>query len=393
MKTLRTIAAVIVAVVLVFGPTIAFAAGETVTATTNATSYQGQSTIQVTGTVSPAPTVTTTSVVVTTRGPAGAVDTGTAAVATGTGQYQYTFVSGGSTMWVTGTYTVNATYGGPGGTGSTTTTFSYTAIGPGGSGGPAGINVQVTASTPTAAGAQEYVGILTSFASNGSLAAVTFQTIHYHTPAGTLTTLCSSATGPAGCTGTFVTIHKGFYEINFTAPATAGGYFIHAWTNGPVVTGVSTGQGQGLGQFTVAGTSGTTTGGSGPDATQLTAIQGTLTTMQNSLTGIQSGITVLTTGFSSISSSLQTLTTTVNAIPGTISTLQSSVNTISQGVSGLTSQLTSISSNISTVNGIGGQLTTLTNAVNNNQTYVLVVAALAAITLVLELAILVRKLS
>jgi hypothetical protein len=62
-------------------------------------------------------------------------------------------------------------------------------------------------------------------------------------------------------------------------------------------------------------------------------------------------------------------------------------------VTALTSQITSISSNISQVNNIGGQLTTLTNAVNNNQTYVLVVAALAAITLVLELAILVRKLS
>jgi hypothetical protein len=35
----------------------------------------------------------------------------------------------------------------------------------------------------------------------------------------------------------------------------------------------------------------------------------------------------------------------------------------------------------------------MNNAINNNQTYVLVVAALAAITLVLELAILVRKLS
>jgi hypothetical protein len=55
--------------------------------------------------------------------------------------------------------------------------------------------------------------------------------------------------------------------------------------------------------------------------------------------------------------------------------------------------LAGIASNISTVNGIGTQLTSLTNAVNNNQTYVLVVAALAAITLVLELAILVRKLS
>jgi len=40
MKTLRTIAAVLVAAVLVLGPTIAFAAA-TVTVTTNASTYAG----------------------------------------------------------------------------------------------------------------------------------------------------------------------------------------------------------------------------------------------------------------------------------------------------------------------------------------------------------------
>lgn len=381
MKTLRTIAAVIVAVALVFGPTIAFAAGETVTVSTSASTFAGQSTIQVSGTVTPAPTVSNTAVVVTTKGPAGAVDTGTAPVATGTGAYTYTFVTGGSTMWVSGTYTVNATYGGPGGSGSATTTFSYMASGTGGGGGPAGINVQVTASTPTIAGGQEWVAILTSFQSNGSLAAATFQTIHFHTPAGTLVTLCSSAT-QTGCTGTFVTIHKGFYSINFTAPAAAGGYFVHAWTNGPVAAGVSTGQGNGLGQFTVQ----TAASAGSPDAAALAQIQ-------TSLNGITSSIAVLTSGFGTINSGIQSLTTSVNGIPASISTLQSAVNTISTGVTGITSTLNSISTNITTINGIGNQLTSLNNAVNNNQTYVLVVAALAAITLVLELAILVRKLS
>src|SRR5882762_9002468 len=126
MKTLRTIAAVLLSAFLVFGPTLAFAAGETVTATPNASSYSGQATIQISGTVTPAPTISSTAVVVTTKGPAGVVDTGTANVFTGTGAYTYTFVSGGSANWVTGTYVVNATYGGPGGSGSATTTFTYT---------------------------------------------------------------------------------------------------------------------------------------------------------------------------------------------------------------------------------------------------------------------------
>jgi len=372
MKTLRTIAALLLSAFLVFGPTLAFAAGETVTASTNAPAYSGQSNITVSGTVTPAPAGANTAVVVTTKGPAGVVDTGTSPVATGTGAYSYTFVSGGGALWVGGTYTVNATYGGPGGSGSTTTTFTYsgTQITPGG-GGPNSINVQVTASTPVAPGAQEYVAILTSFAGNGSLAAATFQTVHYHTPANTLVTLCSSAS-QSGCTGTFTTIHKGFYTINFTAPAAAGGYFIHAWTNGPVVSGVSTGQGQGLGQFTVQI-------GTGSDAPQLTQIQTTLN-------GITSSIAVLTTGFGSINTQLQTVATNTNGI-------SSSLNTISTGITGLTTSIGNIAPNLSKLDAVAGAITSMQNAINNNQTYVLVVAALAAITLVLELAILVRKLS
>jgi hypothetical protein len=386
MKTLRTIATVLLAAVLVLGPAVTFAATNTMTLTTNQTTYAGSGQlIQVSGTVTPAPTTANSAVILTTKGPMGQVDIGNAPVATGTGSFAYTFVTGGTSSWVTGTYTINGTWGQSGNTATATATFSYTApsMVPG-SGGPASINVQVTASTPTVAGQQEQVGILTSFASNGSLAAATFQTIHYHPPTGALVTLCSAA-GQTGCTGTFTVIHKGFYEINFTAPAGAGGYFIHAWTNGPVAAGVSTGQGQGLAQFTVTA-GGTTTGGAGPDATQLNAIQATLATMTTTLNGIASSIAVLTTGFGTINSGISGLSTTLNSI-------QSSVNTANTGISGITSTLSSISNNISTVNGIGAQLTTLTNAVNNNQTYVLVVAALAAITLVLELAILVRKLS
>jgi hypothetical protein len=272
MKTLRTIAAVMIAVALVFGPTMAFAAGETVTVSTNA-SYFGQSTIQVTGTVTPAPTVSSTAVVVTTRGPAGAVDTGPAVVATGTGAYTYVFVSG-SQLWVTGTYTVNATYGGPGGTGSAITTFTY-------------------------------------------------------------------QTGTTGGTTT----------VTVTSTVTSG---------------VST-----------------VTSSDAPALATITA----------DLAGIQSSLNILTTSIGTITTGLTTVSNNVNALSGTLSSIQSAVNTANQGITGLQSSITSSTSGFGALAGVPAQVTALTTAVNNNQTYVLVVAALAAITLVLELAILVRKLS
>src|SRR5580704_11350176 len=124
MKTLRTIATILLAAFMVLGPMAAFAAGETVTVATNAPTYTGMATVQVSGTVTPAPADASTSVVVTTTGPMGAVDTGTATVQPTSGTYLYVFVAGGPS-WISGAYKVNATYGGPGGTGSATTTFTY----------------------------------------------------------------------------------------------------------------------------------------------------------------------------------------------------------------------------------------------------------------------------
>ncbi len=253
MKTFRTIATVLLAAFLVLGPVAAFAAGETVTVSTNAPSYSGNATISVTGTVTPPPAAAGTDVVVTTRGTvAGAVDTGTAAVAPTTGAYTYVFVAG-SSQWVAGTYTVNATYGGPGGTGSATTTFTYLGTGSG----------------------------------NGGVITVTITT----------TTTSTTTVGVQTVTSTTTT----------TFPSS--------------------------------------------DAAALKSINGNLTSITGTLNTLSSAITQLTTSF------------------------------------------TGISGNLAALNNVGGQLTTLTSDVNNNQTYVLVVAALAAITLVLELAILVRKLS
>jgi len=372
MKTLPTLATAVIAAFLVLGPAVAFAAS-TVTVSTNSNNYSGVQTVAVTGTVTPAPGPGT-NVVITTRGPAGVVDI--SSVPVNSGAYSYAFVTGGSTNWQTGTYTVNATVGVGA---SATTQFTYTSItctgaNCGGQASAMGVNVQVTTQTPVFAGQQEYIGILTSYDSNGSLAAATFQTIHYHTPQGTLVTLCSSA-GQTGCTGTFTTIHTGFYTINFSVPATAtqGGYFVHAWTNGPKNI-ASTGQGQGLGQFTVNPQIANQGSFAALTASEA-AIQSSLTTVQGSLGAIAG----LTTG-------MATLTTSVNNLQSTVNTISSGVNTISTGMGTITTAAQAFSS-------LSAKLDTVNSNVANSQTYVLVVAALAAITLVLELAILVRKLS
>jgi len=381
MKTLRTIAAVIVAFVLVLGPTVAFAA-TTITATPNATTYSGQATIQISGTVSPAPSSSSSGVVVTTNGPAGVADTGTTPVAAGTGTYTYTYVSGGNVAWVTGTYTVNATWGFGGVTATTTTTFSYTAATSGG-GGANRMGVSIQASTPVVAGSTVYIAILTS-SPTGTLDDVsTWAPLHIHYPDNSLHNICTAVNTPANCIGAFTRVHTGFYSVNFTLPTTAlaGLYSIHAGTTD--ANGVT---GEGLGSFTVQATSTTS-----PDGPALAQIQASLTTLTSSVNG-------LTGSLGTITSSLGTINTEVQGLSGSgtgsgNAAITTSLNTISAGVTNIQSTLGGLSTGLSQLNTVGTQLTNLNNAVNNNQTYVLVVAALAAITLVLELAILVRKLS
>jgi ActR/RegA family two-component response regulator len=280
MKTIRTIATIMLAAFLVLGPVAALAATSTMTIGTNSASYSGMADVTVSGTISPAPTIAS-NVVITTTGPVGAVDIESVPVATGTGTFTYTLVTGGNANWVSGTYTVNGTWGAQGNTASKTTTFAYTATGTG----------------------------------SGSTTTVTV--------ASTTTTVTTTVT---------------------TAEATT----------------------------TVTSS----------DAAALSSIQ-------TSLAGITSSIAVLTTGYNSLNTAVGTLTTDVSAL----STVPSSLSTISAAVTNIQQTLTSLGTGLTSVANMPAQLTSLTNAVNTNQTYVLVVAALAAITLVLELAILVRKLS
>jgi flagellin-like hook-associated protein FlgL len=267
MKTIRTLATIMIAAFLVFGPLAAFGATSTMTLSTNAPSsgVSGQTTVTVSGTITPAPTVAS-NVVLTTRGPNGAADIGSTPVTTGTGTFSYSLVTGGNAAWVSGTFTVNGTWGASGNTAVGTTSFLYTATG-----GNTGSTTTVTSTVTTSVGSVTVTSIST-------------------TTVGTVTSTITSTS-----------------------------------TVGTVTT--------------------TVTSGSGSNDT------------------------------------------------AALAQLQTSVNAISQAVTGLQTTLTNISSGLATLGSVGNQITSMNTAVNNDQTYVLVVAALAAIVLVLELAILVRKLS
>ena len=119
---------------------------------------------------------------------------------------------------------------------------------------------------------------------------------------------------------------------------------------------------------------------------QVTALGTQLTTVGNNVNTIGTGLTSLTTTVNGISSSLTSLTSTVSSMQSTLGSITSTLSTIS-------SQVSSMSTTVGTLGNLSGQLTTVNNAVSNSQTYILVVAALVVITLVLELAILIRKMS
>jgi hypothetical protein len=115
-----------------------------------------------------------------------------------------------------------------------------------------------------------------------------------------------------------------------------------------------------------------------------TAIGNAVTTLTGQITGVSNSITTLTQNLATLSG---TVTTDYNNLTGQVSTLSS---TLAQDVSTLQSAVNAASSSASTA---ATDASAAQSAVSSTQTYVLVVAVLAAITLVLELAILVRKLS
>ena len=91
-----------------------------------------------------------------------------------------------------------------------------------------------------------------------------------------------------------------------------------------------------------------------------------------------------------LESQMKALTAAVTANQGSLTQIQGSLSTISTDIGNMNNIITPLGTQVSTA---ATNAQNAANAVSSTQTYVLVVAVLAAITLVLELAILVRKLS
>lgn len=116
--------------ILVAGLTItqaAFAATYTLTVTAGASSYQGIQPISISGQVSPNPGPNTAAVVQVFSPTGKLVLAGSQSVNASTGKFTFTGVTGGTSDWVTGTYSVNATWGAYGPQLNAKATFVYTA--------------------------------------------------------------------------------------------------------------------------------------------------------------------------------------------------------------------------------------------------------------------------
>ena len=134
-------------------------------------------------------------------------------------------------------------------------------------------------------------------------------------------------------------------------------------------------------------------------------IQGNPTQIKSALSTLQANEAASeATEQSDMKGNFTALNTALSSLTSQVGTISTNLGTVQTDVTNMQGQLTTISNNIATLNtAVQAAQTAATNAqtaaqnannaVSSTQTYVLVVAVLAAITLVLELAILVRKLS
>jgi len=274
LKALPTIAASAIALVLLVSPMMVTAAGSvTFSSPAAGASYKGTATVSIAGTISPAPTQAD-QIGLTVKNPSGqTVDIENAQVASG--GFSASFVTGGSSSWISGTYTISA---------------------------------------------------LDSYGDSGSVSFI----------------YTSSGIGQYNVTAALIKIQK---QLNQT-----------------------------LAQ----------------NAVLQKDLKGNESAEATTLAGITSSLSGITSSLTGITSSLQTLTNNLNTVSTAVTGLQSSITNIGTQVGSINTAVQALGTQVSNA---ASQATTAANNASNVQTYVLVVAVLAAITLVLELAILVRKLS
>ena len=330
MKTIPALIATALVLALIFSPLVAHAAGNiTFSSPASGSAYKGTQAYSITGVITPAPGVAD-SAFITVKNPSGqTVDAQSASVNPSTGGFTYPTATGGSSNWVTGTYTITATdsYGATG-----STTFTYTASGPTTT---SGLTFQAQASSLVLPGDTAMVSALV--VQNGTpVSGANFTGSWLWAPGSTTPTALGSPT--AGPAGTYE------WSVPVSSSAKAGLYAVYLGLN-----------------------------------------------IGGSTTWAQTGFTV---------SSSVAPATSVSGLSTTLGQIQTTLGTVNTAVGGLSTQLTQMQTSIGNINTavqslstLSSQLSSTSGAISSTQTYVLVVAVLAAITLVLELAILVRKLS
>ncbi len=317
---------------LALAPSLAFGQN-TISVTTDKTAYAGTAVIHITGTVSPAPGAGTAALITVNNQRTGLlVDRAAATVAASTGAFSHDTTAGGPS-WTTDTYVVTASWGAtPSSTPITATaTFSYTAAAAPGAPGALQLLMNVGAETPLLPGQAGKI-IAQVYWNNGTLADVTFIVPHFHPP-----------TGPHGLLGdpTNLPGHtKGMYFWSFPAQTDPGAYAVH-------LTATAAAGGS---NFTVQGLTVITVSDKLAAASDLAALKTSLGTLS----------TDLATAKSSLSSDIAAARSSADAAKASADAAKSAVDTA-------------------------------TASLSNISTFVLVVAALAAITLVLQIAILIRK--
>src|SRR2546422_8464825 len=113
-KSVRIVGIVLAFAIVASAAILGVRAATTVSVTTDKPSYYASDTIMITGTITPAPQPNTTSAFVTVMNPNGKVVAPSPAQVGNNGKFHYTFGAGGTSNWISGRYTVNASWSGSG---------------------------------------------------------------------------------------------------------------------------------------------------------------------------------------------------------------------------------------------------------------------------------------
>jgi len=243
--------------------------------------------------------------------------------------------------------------------------------------------------------------LLSPFAAYAAGATVTVQTDQPSYFSAQTGSIFGKVTPAPSASGTYVTIvvkSPSGAQVLFSEAAvstTDGSYSYQfvtggasAWSSGTYKINATyvSGAVSGSAVATFSYSSSTGGGSTGITQGQYNNIIGNITALSTAVNTLSGAVTALQNGQSAQNTQLTNIVNSLNSLTGTVTSIQGSLSGVSNTLSGVS---TSVSNMQTTLNGLAPALA---NA-GQTQTYVLVVAVLTAITLVLVLAVLVRRLS